>query len=379
MTGGCHFVNQAVPAYGKRGLVNRRRLNDGWPSRNDDSGAASMKLKTLMELIHSGRSSLMLKLLKMSNEFYRAVFISTACSQGIYLKFINGESSFEQLREKMGATANPQGLFAWLELGVALGELKRCGNKYQIRGKLSREFLKPENDAYQAVLEEIVKLHYNVIVNTPAALMAQKLFPFNESTGELVARSSRIAEPFILEAADDVIPQKGKFRLLEVGCGSGIYIKKACERNPELTATGIELQQKVADFARKNISSWGLDHRVTIEHCDIKKYPNIEKFDLITLHQNIYYFAVDERADLARNLIGYLKPGGRVLLTSICQHGSPGFQALDILCSNTDAYGALPYPDQLCRQLKEAGFRKVKRRRLIPFDSFWAFVATKPL
>ncbi len=39
--------------------------------------------------------------------------------------------------------------------------------------------------------------------------------------------------------------------LLEVGCGSGIYIKRACELNPLLTAVGLEVQQSVADFTRE--------------------------------------------------------------------------------------------------------------------------------
>jgi hypothetical protein len=37
-----------------------------------------------------------------------------------------------------------------------------------------------------------------------------------------------------------------------------------------------------------------------------------------------------------------------------------------------------PYPDQLCQQLEEAGFAKVKSKQLIPFESFWSFVGVKP-
>ena len=229
-----------------------------------------MKLTTIIKQIRNGQFTLMLRLLKMSNEFYKASFISTACSQGIYDKFVNGKSSFDNLCEKIGVTVNQEGLLAWLEMGVKLGELKRVGNDYEIKGKLSKALLYPNNDSYKALLEEIVGLHYNVIVNTPNILEEQKMFPFDESTGELIARSSRIAEPFIFEAVDNIIPQKGKFHLLEVGCGSGIYIKRACELNVELSAVGIDLQEKVANFAQKNIVSWSLENRVNIQHCDIK-------------------------------------------------------------------------------------------------------------
>lgn len=95
-----------------------------------------MRLSTIVKLLASGQSSLMFRLLKMSNEFYRACFISTAVSQGIYDNFIEGRASFEHLREKLGVVSNREGLRAWLELGVSLGELKRAENEYQVKGKL---------------------------------------------------------------------------------------------------------------------------------------------------------------------------------------------------------------------------------------------------
>ena len=337
-----------------------------------------MKLSTMAKLIADGQLPTMLKMLKTCNELYRACFVSTALSQGIYGKFVDGRSGFEQLCEGMDQEFIRQGLRAWLELGVSLGELKRVGNEYRIKGRLSKALIKDRNDGYAALLEEIVKYHYEYVTHTPSMLKEQKRFPFDESSGELIARSSRVSEPVILEAVDAVVPRKGDFKLLEVGCGSGVYIHRACARNPKLRAVGLELQQKVADFARKNIASWGLEDRVTIEHCDVRDYQGSREFDLITLHQNIYYFPVADRVDLARHLIDYLKPGGQVLLTTIGQGGSPSMQVLNIWVSTTEGYGPLPDPGQLCQQFREAGFSQVKSRRLVPFESFWAFVATKP-
>ncbi|HEU0292175.1 MAG TPA: methyltransferase domain-containing protein, partial [Anaerolineales bacterium] len=148
-------------------------------------------------------------------------------------------------------------------------------------------------------------------------------------------------------------------------------------RNPELRAVGLELQEKVADTARKNIEVWGLENRATIEHSDVRNYSSSQKFDLITLHQNIYYFPVQERETLFRYLIDYLKPGGQVLITSACQGGGPSIQGLNVWVSTTEGYSPLPNPDQLCQQLKAAGFAEVKTKRLVPFESFWAFSAAK--
>jgi hypothetical protein len=64
-----------------------------------------------------------------------------------------------------------------------------------------------------------------------------------------------------------------------------------------------------------------------------------------------------------------------LLITTAAQGGGPCLQALNIWASTTEGFGPLPNPDQLCRQLKEAGFIRVESRRLVPTESLWAFVA----
>jgi SAM-dependent methyltransferase len=335
-----------------------------------------MKLSTLVKLMTSRHASAIFRLLKTISEFYRASFISAALSRGVYDNFTDGKASFEHLCSKL-AVSNCEGLRAWLELGVSLGELKRTGDEYQIKGKLSRALLDFQNDAYRALLQEIIDYHYVYVVDTPTILRKQEWFPFDETPAELVARSSRVSEPFILEAVDAVVPSHGKYQLLEVGCGSGIYIQRACIRNPDIRAVGLELQVKVVALARKNMEEWGLTDRASIEHADVRNYSSGQKFDLVTLHQNIYYFSVQERGNLFRRLKEYLKPGGQVLITSACQGGGPGIQGLNIWVSNTHGYSPLPEPDQLCQQLKVAGFEDVKAWRLVPFESIWAFRAAR--
>jgi len=89
-----------------------------------------VKLLTFIIMMTSGQASLIVGLLKTTNEFYRASFISAALSKGVYDNFIEGKASFEHICEKMNVS-NRDGLRAWLELGVSLGELKREGDEYQ--------------------------------------------------------------------------------------------------------------------------------------------------------------------------------------------------------------------------------------------------------
>jgi len=71
-----------------------------------------------------------------------------------------------------------------------------------------------------------------------------------DQDGRLIARSSRVLEPILGEAVDNVVLVGGAMRLLEIGCGSGVYVRRAAARNPQLTALGLELQPVVAEMAK---------------------------------------------------------------------------------------------------------------------------------
>jgi len=43
----------------------------------------------------------------------------------------------------------------------------------------------------------------------------------------------------------------------------------------------------------------------------------------------------------------------------------------------TEGYGPLPLPEQLVAQLQQAGFQDLRQRKLLPFESFWAFEGRK--
>ncbi len=330
-----------------------------------------MAIKSLIKFFSNTPLMLMLRIGKLTKETCRTGFILTAIFEGIYDVMQSGPATFEEIQIFLKSDFNPEGLRAWLDLGVSLGELKKSTNGYSIKGKLSKELIKPANDTWRAFLQVRTEVFYNFIINTPSMLKKNMQFEYSEAYGELVARSSRTLEPVLLDVVDNLIPKNKSYRLLEVGCGSGIYIKRACELNPLLTVVGLEVQQSVADFARENIKTWNYEDRVTIENTDIRKYECKSDFDLVTFYNLIYYFPVDNRIDLLKDLGKHLKPGGELILTSMCKGKDPSLSLMNLWTSMTDGYGPLPSPKQLHDQLKKAGYRKIKSEMLIPaFVSF---------
>jgi len=179
----------------------------------------------------------------------------------------------------------------------------------------------------------------------------------------------------VYEAVDAVIPPAGAVRLLEIGCGSGTYIRRAATLNPQLSALGLELQPLVAEQARANLRAWGLADRATIEAADVRACPANPSFDVATLHNNIYYFPVAERPQLLAHVRGFLRPGGRLLITTACHGGPPEADMLNVWAALTDGCGQLPAVGELEQQLRAAGYASVRSRRLVPRQVYYAFVA----
>jgi SAM-dependent methyltransferase len=334
-----------------------------------------MSLTPFLRLIEKGQFLPALEVNALYKPFYKLCYLVGAKNGGLFDALAKRSLTFNDLadiycqddkaREAMGA---------WLQLGIRLGLLGLKDERYYLKG-LALKLSRPENDATLALAQEVVTLHQKLIVDTPTRLRNKTLWQLEDQDGELTARSSCALEVFLTDAIDRTFPKAGAVRLLEVGCGSAIYIRYAATRNPSLHALGIELQGDVAELARSNILQWGLDDRVAIEAGDIRDRVPAPEFDIVTLYNNIYYFPVEERVSLLAHLKGFLRPGGFLLLTTCCQGGNLGMEVLNLWGAATASGGRLPSAAEMQKQLAEAGYESVGMMALIPGDRFHAFRA----
>jgi 4-hydroxy-2,2'-bipyrrole-5-carbaldehyde O-methyltransferase len=334
-----------------------------------------MLLKPFLRLLRDGRLTALMGVGAGLKSFYKLTYVAAAGEAGLLNRLATGPAGFDSLAEFFAARGQGrEALEAWLQMGVRLKLLRLDSLGYELRG-LAKDLARPENDAALALVEEVAGLHHKLITGTLPKIRSGQLWSLADQDGELIARSSRVLEAFQAEVIRHTFPARGAVRLLEIGCGSGIYLRYAASSNPSLTAVGVELQPAVAEVARTNLREWGLEGRVQIEEGDIRARAPGEPFDIATLYNNIYYFPVEERVALLEHVGRFLKPGGFLLAITLCQGGSLGAEALNLWGAATTGAGRLPAEEEMLSQLRQAGYRGVKTMSLLPGDRCMAFQA----
>ncbi len=334
-----------------------------------------MSIKPILKLVRNHQLQALTGSAALLKPFYQLNYLVGAKECGLFELLEDAPKSFEQLAEVYCTDGKArEALQAWLDLGIRLGYLRSDTRRYALKG-LAKKLAWPQNDAALALLQEASGLHSKLITQTVKKLRNGELWNLEDQDGEIIARSSRIMEAFQTEAIDRFFPASGAVSLLEIGCGSGIYIKYAAKRNASLTALGLELQPDVAEVARRNISEWGLEGRVRIEAGDIRRKAADERFSIVTLYNNIYYFPVESRVSLLQHIRQFIKRDGFFLLITCCQGGSLGVEVLNLWGAATASGGRLPTKDELIGQLHQAGFTEVQAIRLIPNEALFAFRA----
>lgn len=336
-----------------------------------------MFLHVLMGMASRGWLRMLRRFDRSAQEVYRMCFLARAGELRILEALSQEAASPGQLaaRLKLGAEQLPS-LDALLKFGESLGELDSRGGVYSLKGWMAKSFAKPENDPWAAFAIEVATLHVRCFLEASgAAGRSQEVARVTDAIAPVISRSSRIAEPLVESAVRTLVPGKGPFRILEIGCGTGVHVLSALRRNPEVHVTAVEREADVVAQAKALLAGAGMSGRCDLLHADVRDLSFGQDFDLITLYNNIYYFEDGKRVNLLAQLRGWLKPGGRIALTSPCSEGRGAFSRFMLLWSTLCAgVGLMPGQNTLCEVLREAGYSEVGTRDLLPGGDYVLFL-----
>lgn len=339
-----------------------------------------MRVVNMVRFVLSRRGRALNRLSRSSREMYRVFFLARAGETGLLAALAKGGGTVAELARERGL--DPDGasvLAAFLELGVALGELSVAGGRFRIAGGLARIMADPDGDDMLAMAQELAGLHapYLLAVLGDAGAAAS-LAALTRSCSAVIARSSRIVEPVLGPVVDDLAARAGQGELLEIGCGSGVYLLRALAANAGLRAVGVEMEPEVARGARRAVERAGLAERAEVLAADVRELDFPGRFALITLHNNIYYFPETDRPAFLARLRSWLKPGGRLVVSTICPGPGVFARFMTLWSVATEGAGALPDPARFPELLTEAGFLGARAERPLPVESFYVFTGENP-
>lgn len=273
----------------------------------------------------------------------------------------------------------PDLLDALLQVGLATKELGRKGERFYIRGKRAGALVNRRGDMLAAMVQANVTYYNDAYRNASGRLRGGEPGDDLGGMGDLVARFSRIGEPILHDFLAGIVSGGNPMRVLDVGCGSGIFLHSIHRANANAMGFGLDVDEAAVRQARNNIAGWGLEKRFRVFQGDIRCLPGeiTGPFDLITLFNVLYYVREEDREELLAGLRTMLAPGGIVAIVSNCRGEKMDIGAANLNMVNCSLKGLTRLPDleEIKAMLGRCGFHRVVVHRFIPGGSFFGVIA----
>ena len=140
--------------------------------------------------------------------------------------------------------------------------------------------------------------------------------------------------------------------LLDIGCGTGLFLRDVKDNWPGLKATALDLSPAYLGKARAELGRW--PDISFVEANAEESGLEAASFDIITAVYLFHELPPAARRNIAAEVARLLKPGGAFIVVDTIQYGDePGF---DILLENFPRGFYEPYYDSYCRADLDALF-----------------------
>lgn len=306
-----------------------------------------------------------------SRSLVRTLFLASAARSDL-LPYLRTERSLGELVERTGCR-RPDRLRAWLGVGADLGELHRDGDRYRVVGIRGRALADGDGlltTHYRSMLEYQIgpyaELH-ELLADEPGQGRSDL-----DRYADDIAQVSLAAAPFVSSMVRSTVAELRPARILDVGCGTGIYTKVALESDASTHVDGIDLAEDVIRDARRDLAQTGLSARAQLHAGDVRQWlpASGARFELVMLLNNIYYFDRTRRQELYRQLGASLVEGGQLLVVTMTAPGSVAAAHLHFMLCCQEGTASLPERAELVSDLAAAGYHVMEERTLVPTEPF---------
>lgn len=335
-----------------------------------------MKSSVLISLLRGGGLRARLTLARDLKGFLRLQFLGTTSELGL-LEALRSPRSADEIRAELGIV-DLAVLTTLLDLGVALGALSCSDDRYSLASSGARALATAKGGPLEAAVLELIDYHAECYRRLSSHLHTGEQGNYLADRADLIARSSRIVEPALADYVRRSLGKAGPApKVLEIGCGSGVYLLHTARANPGATGFGIDADAGIADSVRGLLARNALESRFSVL-CGRGLEPlsdREDRFDVVTLYNNVYYFTREERRQLFEEIRRRLSPSGSLHVASMLHGPTPASLNLSLVLAVTRGSQRLPTHEELMDDLGAAGFSTITQERLIPIEPFVAVAA----
>jgi ubiquinone/menaquinone biosynthesis C-methylase UbiE len=115
-------------------------------------------------------------------------------------------------------------------------------------------------------------------------------------------------------------------RLLDLGCGTGLFLREVKRNHPRLAVTGLDLSAPYLDVARRRLAAWSC---IELVEAAAESIPaDNASFDIVTCVYLLHELPPAARRQVAAEIRRVLRPGGVLILVDSLQLGDePAYDA----------------------------------------------------
>jgi len=324
--------------------------------------------RVLAEVLRSGNVRARLRAAREGLTGVRLQLVAAALDLGLLDALGEGSADTEQLAGRLGAVDQDL-MAASLRVLAAAGLITGEGSWRLTR--FGRAVV--GDDVVRATYEGFGGYHTELYRDLPALLRGGPGRRDTVENGEVIARLSAAIYPLVRHLLVRTVTARRPRRVLDIGCGAGLYLVAMLEAAPDATGIGVDVDPDAAALARRTVSERGLADRASVEEVDIRQAlaagrPGAlaDDIDLALLANSIYYVPVDERVELLRAVARLLAPGGALVVVTTVAGPQLFSRHLDLELRAQEGRMELPAVDVLLGQLREAGLEPDPPERIGP-------------
>jgi 4-hydroxy-2,2'-bipyrrole-5-carbaldehyde O-methyltransferase len=306
----------------------------------------------------------------------RLHFLHAAVTSGLLDALSGGPRTRDELVDELGVK-NVDLLGSLIDLGLATHDLRESKRGVSLRGVRARALWRSDFEGWRGNFVTEATYNSEVYAGVKDRLKGSLPGDYFPRFAEPLAQGSRAVEwfqaPYILRhAAHDGAPTS----VYDAGVGSGLYLRYLAERFPLMRGKGVDMDPEIIKQAARRLEAWGIADRFEVAVEDFAAEGDGERYDLVLLCHNLYFFDDASRQRMLRALATRLQPEGRLIVACYLDGGGTVARDLDMLLRSTAGCFALPTVARTAEMLRSAGLEIRRFDRIAPFMPFFGFVCS---